>query len=122
MKKPILGSTTAIILGSTLAMSSPTAMAANDQLTLAEGATSKVQKLFASWQAGEEIAGRQDKCYGVALAGKNDCAEGEGTSCQGTSTIDYQGNAWTSIPKGLCDQIVTPEGPGSLEPLDRNNA
>ncbi|WP_265563572.1 BufA1 family periplasmic bufferin-type metallophore [Sphingomicrobium arenosum] len=40
------------------------------------------------------------KCYGVALAGKNDCAAGPGTSCAGTSTVDYQGNAWKYVDGG----------------------
>ena len=44
----------------------------------------------------------KDKCYGIALKGKNDCAAGPGTSCAGTSTTDYQGNAWKNVPKGTC--------------------
>ena len=43
-----------------------------------------------------------EKCYGVALKGKNDCAAGPGTSCAGTSTVDYQGNAWKNVAKGTC--------------------
>jgi len=46
--------------------------------------------------------GAKEKCYGVALKGKNDCAAGPGTSCAGTSTVDYQGNAWKNVPKGSC--------------------
>ena len=49
-----------------------------------------------------EAAGAKEKCFGVALAGKNDCAAGPGTSCSGTSTIDYQGNAWKYVAKGAC--------------------
>lgn len=56
-----------------------------------------------------------EKCYGVALAGKNDCAAGAGTSCAGTSKTDYQGNAWVLVEKGTCTQIKTPKGYGSLE-------
>ncbi len=55
-----------------------------------------------------------EKCYGVALAGKNDCAAGAGTSCAGTSKTDYQGNAWKYVPKGTCTTIKTPKGAGSL--------
>ena len=55
-----------------------------------------------------------DKCYGVSLAGKNDCAAGPGTTCAGTSTKDYQGNAWTYVAKGTCTSIKTPVGMGSL--------
>jgi uncharacterized membrane protein len=60
-----------------------------------------------------------EKCYGVALAGANDCAAGPGTTCAGTSTMDYQGNAWSLVPAGTCAEIETPHGPGSLEPVDR---
>ena len=57
-----------------------------------------------------------EKCFGVALAGKNDCAAGAGTTCAGTSKVDYQGNSWKSVAKGTCTAIVTPKGKGSLTP------
>ncbi|MBD3728266.1 MAG: DUF2282 domain-containing protein [Sphingomonadales bacterium] len=60
-----------------------------------------------------------EKCYGVAKAGQNDCAAGPGTSCAGTSTRDYQGNAWKLVKKGSCTKIATPKGAGSLTPIDR---
>lgn len=60
-----------------------------------------------------------EKCYGVALKGQNDCAAGEGTTCAGTSTIDYQGNSWKLVPKGSCVSMETPLGKGSLEPIKR---
>lgn len=63
----------------------------------------------------------KDKCYGVSLAGKNDCAAGPGTTCAGTSTVDYQGNAWTLVDSGTCMEIELPDGRmGSLEPLERD--
>ncbi|MES3024304.1 MAG: DUF2282 domain-containing protein [Pseudomonadota bacterium] len=55
-----------------------------------------------------------EKCYGVSLAGQNDCSAGAGTSCAGTSLVDYQGNAWTLVEKGSCVKIKTPKGFGSL--------
>ena len=58
-----------------------------------------------------------DKCYGVSLAGKNDCAAGPGTTCAGTSKVDYQGNAWKYVPKGTCAAMKTPKGTGSLTPI-----
>ena len=61
----------------------------------------------------------QERCYGIALAGENDCAAGPGTACQGTSTVDYQGNAWTYVPEGTCESIQTPYGPGSLTEIER---
>lgn len=66
--------------------------------------------------AAENPDGEKEKCYGVALAGKNDCAAGPGTSCAGTSTVDYQGNAWKYVDAGTCTGIETPEGNGTLEP------
>lgn len=57
-----------------------------------------------------------EKCYGVALAGKNDCQAGAGTSCAGTSKTDYQGNAWKNVSAGTCLSIKTPKGNGSLQP------
>ena len=58
-----------------------------------------------------------EKCYGVSMAGKNDCAAGPGTTCAGTSKVDYQGNAWKYVPKGTCSTIKTPKGMGSLMPV-----
>ncbi|RMA41131.1 BufA1 family periplasmic bufferin-type metallophore [Rhodophyticola porphyridii] len=52
----------------------------------------------------------QEKCFGVSLAGENDCAAGPGTTCAGTSTVDYQGNAWTLVPAGTCADIELPDG------------
>ncbi|MBX7247985.1 MAG: DUF2282 domain-containing protein [Caulobacteraceae bacterium] len=62
---------------------------------------------------------KMEKCYGVSLAGKNDCAAGPGTSCSGSSTRDYQGDAWKLVPVGTCTKIQTPKGPGSLRPIAR---
>lgn len=72
--------------------------------------------------AGSPAAAKDmEKCYGVSAAGENDCAAGPGTSCEGTSTVDYQGNAWTYVPAGTCEEIELPGGrEGSLEPLDRD--
>ncbi len=55
-------------------------------------------------------AQEMEKCYGVSLAGENGCAAGPGTTCAGTSTIDYQGNAWTLVPAGTCADIELPDG------------
>ena len=60
-----------------------------------------------------------ENCYGVSLAGKNDCAAGPGTSCAGTSKRNYQGNAWKYVAKGTCTKISTPKGAGSLKPTAR---
>ncbi len=52
-----------------------------------------------------QASGAKEKCYGIALKGKNDCAAGPGTSCAGTSTVDYQGNAWKFVGKGECEAL-----------------
>ncbi|GAB7524028.1 BufA1 family periplasmic bufferin-type metallophore [Paraburkholderia sp. 2C] len=63
-------------------------------------------------------AAHKEKCFGVALKGQNDCAAGPGTTCQGTSTMDFQGNSWKFTPAGTCTDIVTPAGNhGSLTPI-----
>lgn len=73
-------------------------------------------------------AAKKEKCYGVSKAGKNDCAAGPGTSCAGTSKVDYQGNAWTFIQYGMCEKLSLPSQldgmrrHGSLEPLKRDPA
>lgn len=67
------------------------------------------------------VAADKEKCYGVSLAAKNDCAAGPGTTCQGTSTVDYQGNAWTYVAAGTCETMQLPGGrTGSLKPLKRD--
>lgn len=76
--------------------------------------------MAASSQAAS-AADDQEKCYGVAKAGENDCKAGEGTTCAGTSKIDYQGNSWKLVPKGTCATMALPDDrKGSLEPLDRD--
>lgn len=53
----------------------------------------------------------KDKCFGVAMKGKNDCKAGAGTTCAGTSKVDYQGNAWSLVPKGTCEKTASPTSP-----------
>ncbi|MBT9382726.1 DUF2282 domain-containing protein [Pseudooceanicola sp. CBS1P-1] len=77
-------------------------------------------------QAVPAAAAGQEKCFGVAMAGKNDCAAGPGTTCAGTSKVDYQGNAWSFVEEGKCTQISLPAGKdgmarmGSLTALERD--
>ena len=71
-------------------------------------------------------AADQEKCFGVALAGQNDCAAGAGTTCAGTSKVDYQGNEWKLVDAGTCEKMMLPamaDGTprmGSLMPLERD--
>jgi uncharacterized membrane protein len=59
----------------------------------------------------------KEKCFGVALKGKNDCAAGPGTTCAGTSKVDHQANSWSLVPKGTCEKTVSstsPTGKGQM--------
>jgi uncharacterized membrane protein len=61
------------------------------------------------------VTAGKEKCFGVALKGQNDCAAGPGTTCQGTSTVDFQGNSWKFVAGGTCQTIQVPGGKtGSL--------
>ncbi len=72
---------------------------------------------LAQTQAAPSAKPAMEKCYGVSMAGKNDCAAGAGTTCAGTSKMDYQANAWKYVPTGTCASIKTPKGMGSLTPM-----
>lgn len=72
--------------------------------------------LLAASPAVAQGSGAKEKCYGIALKGKNDCKAGPGTSCAGTSTVDYQGNAWKFVAKGECEKLG-----GSLTPKKGNS-
>jgi len=82
------------------ALASGAAMAADDKMKM-----------------GDKDMAKMEKCYGVSLAGKNDCKAGAGTTCAGTSKMDYQGNAWKNVPAGTCTTIKTPKGMGTLEEM-----
>jgi len=82
------------------------------------GAVTTALALAAASQA---PAAGQEKCFGIALAGQNDCAAGPGTTCAGTSRVDFQGNAWKLVPAGTCTAMALPDDrTGSLDPLDRD--
>ena len=99
-------STKAIISASTLASAVAMAISAT---TFVAGSTTVA------------VAADQEKCFGVALAGKNDCAAGPGTTCAGTSKVDYQGNSWKYVEKGSCTTMMLPgDRHGSLDALDRD--
>ncbi len=91
--------------------------------------TAAVAGAFAAALAGiasPAAAEDNEKCFGVAMAGKNDCAAGAGTTCAGTSKVDFQGNAWKYVPAGTCATMELPKAAdgsarmGSLTELDRD--
>lgn len=80
--------------------------------SMAAAAPLSEMEVKAAMDAGKE------KCYGIALKGTNDCAAGPGTTCQGTSTVDFQGNAWKFVRGGTCESIEVPGGShGTLQPM-----
>ena len=49
---------------------------------------------------------KAEKCYGIAKAGKNDCASTGNNSCGGTSKVNADPKAWIYVPEGYCERIV----------------
>lgn len=95
-----------------------TRAASTAALALAMGAALTLAAAPAAAQPADK-----EKCFGVALKGKNDCAAGPGTTCAGTSKVDYQGNAWSLVPKGTCEKTASPKSPtgfGQLEAFKEN--
>jgi uncharacterized membrane protein len=89
-------------------------------LTLAVGSALSMAHSAAQAQPADK-----EKCFGVALKGKNDCAAGPGTTCAGTSKVDYQGNAWSLVPKGTCEKTASktsPSGFGQLKEFKEKKA
>ena len=73
----------------------------------------------------QDKGAEKEKCFGVAMKGKNDCKAGAGTSCAGTSKMDYQGNAWSFVPKGTCEKTASstsPTGKGQLAEFKEKKA
>lgn len=110
----------ALLLGLSLA-AAPAMAKPNSQLAIAQDAPAKAGAAFAAWSKSGKIKGKRDHCYGIALAGENDCKAGAGTTCAGTSTKNFQGNAWTYTPAGTCQFIKTPAGPASLKEVARSS-
>ena len=92
---------------------------------LASAVTAAVAVVSTSTPA---FAAKKEKCYGVSLKGGNDCAAGAGagTTCAGTSTKNYQGDAWKLVPQGTCLTMDLPNAldgttrAGALQPLTRD--
>jgi uncharacterized membrane protein len=74
-------------------------------------ALSSALAISASPASAAEHEANKEKCFGVALAGKNDCAAGPGTTCAGTSKSDHQANAWKYVPAGTCAKTASKTSP-----------
>ncbi|QTT90542.1 BufA1 family periplasmic bufferin-type metallophore [Pseudomonas chlororaphis] len=83
-------------------------------LALALGSALSMAALPTTAQAADDM----EKCFGVAMKGKNDCAAGAGTTCAGTAKVDHQANSWKLVPKGTCEKTASstsPTGFGQLQ-------
>lgn len=89
-------------------------LASTAAIALALGAALTIAAAPASAQMADKAMADTEKCFGVALKGKNDCAAGAGTSCAGTSKMDHQGNAWKMVPKGSCEKTASPTSPNGM--------
>lgn len=70
----------------------------------------------------QQATGDKEKCYGISMAGKNDCAATGNNSCAGTSKVDHDKGAWKYVAKGTCasNEVTLKDGAkrkGSLEPI-----
>ena len=86
-------------------------LAAASTLIALAGAAASASAAPAATAAGIE------KCYGIALAGKNDCKAGPGTTCAGTSSVNFAGNAFKEVKPGTCVALG-----GTLQPHDGHAA
>lgn len=82
-------------------------------LALALGAALAISAAPLTAQAADN-----EKCYGVSMKGKNDCAAGPGTTCAGTAKTDYQGNSWKYVPAGTCEKTASPTSPSGFGQLE----
>jgi uncharacterized membrane protein len=73
---------------------------------LAASLTTALTLAAAPASAQDKMDGKE-KCFGVAMKGQNDCAAGAGTTCAGTAKMDFQGNAWKSVPSGTCTKTMS---------------
>ena len=86
-------------------------------LALAGSIASALVSIAAAGPIAPEKMVGMEKCYGIALKGANDCAAGAGTTCAGTSTMDYDAAAWKAVPKGTCTSMDVEGHKGMLEPM-----
>mgnify|MGYP000405539256 FL=1 len=96
-------------------------MSVNTKTVAAVAVASALAAAAAAASTAQAAAPAQEKCYGVALKGHNDCKAGPGTSCAGTSTADYQGNAWKLVTAGTCVKLggTLAAHPGNAKPVPR---
>ena len=97
-------------------LATPTASSAASSKELKPMTHEESERIEKETEAKLKNSTKYEKCFGVAVKGRNDCSGDAGTTCAGTSTTDYQGNAYKVVAKGTCTNIKTPNGIGSLTP------
>jgi uncharacterized membrane protein len=97
-------------------LAAPTASSAASSKELKPLTEHEAEKIEKETEAKLKNSSKYEKCFGVAVKGRNDCSGDAGTTCAGTSTTNYQGNAYKVVAKGTCTTIKTPNGVGSLTP------
>lgn len=80
----------------------------NKRLVIASAlaAATAVPGLLSAQMSQEAPKFKAEKCYGIAKAGKNDCASQGSNSCAGTAKKDADPKAWLFVPEGVCERIV----------------
>jgi uncharacterized membrane protein len=86
----------------------------NTKTALLAAAIGSVMTLGANLSAVAADDANTEKCYGVAKAGKNDCA-GAKHACSGQGMKDRDANEWVKLPKGTCERLVG----GNLAPAKK---
>lgn len=107
MSKPMF---TAVFASALVTAVGGVSVAQAETMKMSEADMMKAQEMTKA----ELATGKFEQCFGVAMKGQNDCFAGAGTTCAGTSTEDYQGNAFKLVPTGTCEGMMTPKGHGTL--------
>ena len=77
-----------------------------NQRLIASSALASILALGLAGQAAAADGAGKEKCYGVAKAGQNDCANLSGThSCAGPRKADNSSDDWKYVAKGTCASL-----------------
>jgi len=75
----------------------------NQRAMIAAAAASLLSTMLMATPA---VAQEKEKCYGIAKAGQNDCANLNGShSCAGQSKVSGDANEWKYVAKGTCTSM-----------------
>ena len=75
----------------------------NQRALIAAAAASLLSTLLVAAPA---VAQEKEKCYGITVAGQNDCANLSGThSCAGQSKVSNDAGEWKYVAKGTCTSM-----------------